>query len=143
MVQTAPMISPLPNSTPPDDKRIRLTVSLPVRVHAAFERLAKASNSSISREVGTFLDDCIDAVEFVAHTVVQARQAPAKAARDLHAYAQAVTDEAAELVAQSRRRPVPPASDASASVRAVPGSAGLKPPSSLTGVKESRRKRKP
>lgn len=113
------------------DERIRLTVSLPPSVHAAFARLAKVSGSSIGREIGDFLAETVEAVEFTASKMEQARDAPRLAMREMHAYALGLADETGQILQtmrghrvkgigassepatpeKARRRPSPPPSN--------------------------------
>jgi len=66
---------------------VRLTISVTPEVHAAFVDLAEASNLSISRCMGEWLGDTLDAVKFTAQKVQQARAAPKIVMREMHAYA--------------------------------------------------------
>lgn len=57
-----------------ENKPIRLTITVTPEVHAAFERLAAASGVSMSRCMGEWLGDTLDAVEYTATLVEKARQ---------------------------------------------------------------------
>ena len=113
--------------------RIRLTISVSPEVHAAFTRLAAVSNSSIGREMGDFLGETVDAVQFIAGKMEEARAAPGIVAREMHAYALGLADETGALMAQMRK--------AGAAVRtASAGRPGASvPPSSNTGGKPPRK----
>lgn len=76
-----------------ENKPIRLTITVTPEVHAAFERLAAASGVSMSRCMGEWLGDTLDAVEYTATLVEKARQAPKLVMREVHAYALGLADE--------------------------------------------------
>lgn len=80
-MQNAPMTSP------PSPDKVRLTVPVSPEVHETFQRLAKASGTSVGRAMGEWLADTLDAVEFMTTKVEQARSAPRQVAMELHAYA--------------------------------------------------------
>ena len=76
-----------------EQKQVRLTISVTPDVHRAFERLASASGQSMSRCMGDWLGDTLDAVEYTATLVEKARQAPKMVMREVHAYALGLADE--------------------------------------------------
>lgn len=76
-----------------DQKPIRLTISVTPEVHAAFERLSAASGMSMSRCMGDWLGDTLDAVQYTATLMEKARQAPKLVMREVHAYALGLADE--------------------------------------------------
>jgi len=84
--------------TPPTPKRkhnphfVRLTVPVPVQVHAVFARMAKAGNMPVGRCMAEWLGDTVDAAEFMASKMEQARAAPKIVARELHSYAMGLSD---------------------------------------------------
>ena len=84
------------------ENRVRLTISVTPEVHAAFVRLSGASNMSISRAMGEWLGDTLDAVEFTASKVEQARAAPKVVMRELHAYAMGLADETSSVLHSMR-----------------------------------------
>ena len=71
-------------STP--TKNVRLTISVTPEVHATFQRLSNASGMSISRAMGEWLGDTLDAADFMATTVERARSAPKLVIQELQAY---------------------------------------------------------
>ena len=79
-------------STPTLD-RIRLTISVTPEVHSAFARLSKASSIPIGRAMGEWLGDTLDAVQFTAAKVEEARSAPRLVMQEMHAYAMGLADE--------------------------------------------------
>ena len=113
--------------SPPSPKHVRLTISVTPEVHATFERLAKASGLSLSRTMGEWLGDTLEAVEFTAQKVEQARVAPKIVMREMHAYAMGLADETGQLLNRVREARSP------GGKRSAPGD--LSPPSSLTGGK--------
>jgi len=112
---------------------VRLTISVTPEVHAAFVDLAEASNLSISRCMGEWLGDTLDAVKFTAQKVQQARAAPKIVMREMHAYALGLADETGALLDRVRTGSSPGVVKRSAS----PGE--LFPPPSNTGGKVPKR----
>lgn len=115
-------------------ERVRLTISVTPEVHQAFTRLAAASGMSLSRAMGEWLGDTLDAVEFVATKVEQAREAPKLVMREMHAYALGMADEAGEIVRRMRGG-VAQAERARAAEPPRAGGRSPSPPSSNTGGK--------
>jgi NTP pyrophosphatase (non-canonical NTP hydrolase) len=85
-------------------KPIRLTITVTPEVHAAFDRLATASGMSMSKCMGEWLGDTLDAVEYTANMVEKARQAPKMVMRELHAYTLGLADETGELLRKMKKR---------------------------------------
>ncbi len=77
----------------PTPERIRLTISVTPEVHSAFVRLSKASSIPIGRAMGEWLGDTLDAVQFTASKVEEARAAPRMVIQEMHAYALGLADE--------------------------------------------------
>lgn len=109
VVQNASMTStPTPN--------VRLTISITPEVHEVFKRFAAAAGMSISRAMGEWLGDTIEAAQFTASKMEQARAAPALAMREMHSYALGLVDETTDLMEKikaegaKRRAGVAPAS---------------------------------
>jgi hypothetical protein len=124
-------------STPtPTAERIRLTISVTPEVHATFQRLAAAGSMSISRAMGEWLGDTLEAAEFMATTMEKARAAPKIVSRELHAYALGLADETGELVRQISRGVRTGAEPAAAGAASARGrTPAAIPPSSNTGGK--------
>jgi len=78
--------------TPPTPKSVRVTVPVSPEVLETFQRLAKAGQMSTGRAMGEWLGDTIDAAEFMASKMEQARATPKLVARELHSYALGLTD---------------------------------------------------
>jgi hypothetical protein len=122
MTKTSP---PLPN--------IRLTITVTPEVHQSFTRLAEARSISISRAMGEWLDDTLDASTYLSEMMEKARAAPRLVAQQLHAYAHGLSDESGQLLdqvmADSRTR--------TAHAQRVPPAVGRRsdPPSCNTGGK--------
>jgi hypothetical protein len=120
----------------PTTDRVRLTISVTPEVHATFQRLANAGSMSISRAMGEWLGDTLEAAEFMASTMERARAAPKLVARELHAYALGMADETGEVM---RRIGKPgrvlggPDAEPAAPPSGGPGAGN--PPSSNTGGK--------
>lgn len=110
-------------------ERIRLTISVTPEVHQAFQRLATASGISLSRAMGEWLGDTLEAVEFTASKVEEARAAPKLVMRQMHAYALGLADETGTLLDRVRKGTASGAGKRSAAPEAPV------PPSSNTGGK--------
>lgn len=90
---------------PPTSKKpetVRLTIPVTVEVHEAFTRIAKASKQPIGRAMGQWLEDTVDAANYLAQTLEKARSAPKLVAQELHAYALGLTDETGDLMDRIR-----------------------------------------
>ena len=94
VVQNAPMSTKVSTPTP----NVRLTITVSPAVHEAFERLSKASGVSMSKSMGEWLADTLDAVEYTAGLMERARASPKIVAREIHAYAQGLADETGGLL---------------------------------------------
>lgn len=87
-----------------DQKPVRVTVPVPVDVLEAFRRLADVQGVSVGRAMGEWLTDTLDGVNAMTDLVAKARRTPHLAARQLHAYAIATADQAAELLDQVKAK---------------------------------------
>lgn len=92
-----------PTPTPAQD-RVRLTITVTPEVHAAYSRLADASNMSLGRAMGEWLEDTMDAAAYSATLLEKARAAPKQVMGELHAYALGLADETGALLNQVRDR---------------------------------------
>ena len=102
-------------STPsPTSDPIRLSITVTPEVHAAFRRLADASGMSMGKAMGEWLGDTLEAVQFMAEKMEQARSAPRLVMQEMHAYALGITDQTQEVLAQVRKREREGRRDASA-----------------------------
>jgi len=110
---------------------LRVSVPITPEVHEAFKRLASATGMSTGKAMGDWLSDTLEAVEFMAEKVQQARSAPKIVMREMHAYALGLADETGSLM---ERMKVQGKTDrAAASASAAPGSASRPPPSNTGG----------
>ena len=92
-------------STPsPTTEPVRLTITVTPEVHAAFRRLADASGMSMGKAMGEWLGDTLEAVEFMAEKMEQARAAPRLVMQEMHAYALGLADETQQVLAQVKKR---------------------------------------
>lgn len=123
-------------------KPIRLTISVTPEVHAAFERLSGASGMSMSKAMGEWLEDTLDAVQYTATMVEKARAAPKLVMREMHAYALGLADETGSLLDKVRAESGKAAA-ASPAKRTAGSSASLSPPSCNTGGKVPQENPKP
>ena len=128
-------------TTPTQDKpkTIRLTIPVSAEAHAAFTRIAKATGMPVGRAMAEWMDDTLDAAEYLAETLEKAREAPRLVAQQLHAYALGVADETGALLKQVREGSKARHGQA-ADGRAAP--AASSPPSCNTGGKVPQRKGK-
>ena len=103
MQQTVP-----PSFTDADSKAalqtVRVTVPVRQDVLETFQRLAKAGSMSTGRAMGEWLADTIDAADFMAEKLEQARVAPRIVAREMHAYALGLADETGDLLRKVREK---------------------------------------
>jgi len=90
-------------STPSPD-RIRLTITVTPEVHAAFSRLSDASNMSLGRAMGEWLEDTMEAATHAATLLEKARAAPKQVMAQVHAYALGLADETGSILAQLREK---------------------------------------
>jgi hypothetical protein len=135
------------------EKPIRLTITVEPHVHQVFQRLAKASGMSLGKAMGEWLGDTIEAVEFTAEKVEQARAAPATVMREMHAYALGLAEETNKLMddLRDKGREQRAAKNGKAMVEAVRAVGASKaplrpnsiiPPSSNTGGKGTKHRSK-
>ena len=130
-------------TTPTQDKpkTIRLTIPVSAEAHAAFTRISKATGMPVGRAMAEWMDDTLDAAEYLADTLEKAREAPRLVAQQLHAYALGLADETGQLLDQVRE-----ASKGGRPAQATPGraapSADHIPPSCNTGGKVPQRRGK-
>lgn len=118
-----------------EQKPVRLTISVTPEVHAAFERLSAASGLSMSRCMGEWLADTLDAVEYTATMVEKARAAPKRVMREVHAYALGLADETGAVLESMRAGQGRPERSAAASGARSRPAVGLIPPPCNTGGK--------
>lgn len=119
----------------PSPSTLRVSVTVTPEVYAAFKRLADAGSMSMSRAMGDWLGDTVEAAEFMAEKMEQARAAPRIVMREMHAYALGLADETGAMLDQIRKK------GRTASVRGgsrAPGPADTSPPVGNTGGKVPR-----
>lgn len=90
-------------------------------MHAAFTRLSDASNMSLGRAMGEWLEDTMDAALYSATLLEKARAAPKQVMAEVHAYALGLADETGALLKQVRAKA---RADRSSGTRDEAGSAG-------------------
>lgn len=121
-----------------DSPTVRVTVPVRQDVLETFQRLAKAGSMSTGRAMGDWLADTIEAAQFMAEKMEQARAAPKIVIREMHAYAQGMADETGALMEQLRQKGrTDRAQGRMRSTAQAPGPAGTHPPSN-TGVTTKR-----
>jgi hypothetical protein len=82
----------------PPPKLPRVSVPLDAETLAVFQRLGKAANQGTGSAIAEWLRDTIEAAEFMASKMEQARAAPKVVVREMHAYALAMADETGQLM---------------------------------------------
>lgn len=128
------------NGIPPTPARV--SVPITPEVHAAFQRLAKASNSSTGRVIAEWLADTVEAAEFMATKMEQARAAPRVVMQEMHAYALGLADETQAMLNKVREKGARDRG-VSESLARAPGPSAVAPPSSNTGGKVPQENPKP
>lgn len=108
-------------NTPPTSAFVRTTISVRPEVLEVFKRLSAGSGVSLSRGIGEWLTDTVEAAEAMADLVEKAREQPKMVVRQLQGYALGLTDMTNDLLEELRTRP----------------SAGVTPPVGNTGGKLS------
>lgn len=129
-------------NNPPPTKSVRVTVPVSPEVLDTFQRLAKAGGMSTGKAMGEWLGDTIDAAEFMASKMEQARSTPKLVARELHSYALGLTDMTQGLMESMKKAPKGASGERSGAATAAPlapfgmkAKPTLTPPSSNTGGK--------
>jgi len=88
--------------TPPTPERIRLTITVTPQVRETFSRMAAAGSMSLSRAMGDWLADTVEAASHMATLMERARSAPREVTREMHAYALGLADETGAVMEQLR-----------------------------------------
>ena len=125
---------------PPPAKSIRVTVPVTQEVLDAFQRLAKAGNMSTGKAMGEWLQDTIEAAEFMAVTMEKARAAPKVVMAEMHAYALGLADETGDLLKRVREKGRATGTPGQATA-GTSGTGEPVPPSCNTGGKVQKTKR--
>lgn len=107
--------------------RIRLTISVTSEVHEVFTRMAEVSGVSLSKCMGDWLADTVEGAQFVTHKVQEAKKAPRRVMREMHAFAQGLASEVGEA-AEALRRPGERSATGRRSAGAPSSNTGLNPP---------------
>ena len=123
-----------PMTTSTEQKNIRLTITVTPEVHETFTRFAKAASMPVGRAMGEWLGDTLDAAAWTAKKMEDARAQPKLVARELHAYALGMADEAGALIKSMQTKGVADRAVVDASASAAARSVDI-PPSSNTGGK--------
>ena len=92
------------STSSPTTDPVRLTITVTPEVHAAFRRLADASGMSMGKAMGEWLGDTLEAVEFMAEKMEQARAAPRLVMQEMHAYALGLADETKQVLDKVKKR---------------------------------------
>lgn len=90
---------------------------------------------SISRAMGEWLGDTLDAAEFMAQKMEQARAAPRLVMAEMHAYALGLADETGDFIQKMKDMGKEDRQRAVGRASGTRGGADPAPPSSNTGVK--------
>lgn len=116
----------------PSPQNIRLTITVTPEVHETYSRIAKAASMSLGRVMGEWLGDTVEAAEFTATKMEQARAAPKVVMREMHAYALGLADETGALMDQLREKGRAERSGAARASLPPPSNTGGKGPKSTT-----------
>lgn len=106
-------------------ERIRTTISLTPEALAVFKRMADAGNTSISRCMGDWLIDTLDAAEMITGKMEDAKVAPMRVLKEMRALVAGMGDAVMDSEREVRQRraegrhgtgrgadaPLPPASN--------------------------------
>jgi phosphoserine phosphatase len=117
------------------DKPSRVSVPVTAEVLEAFQRLAKAGNMSTGRAMAQWLEDTVDAANYMAQTLEKARAAPKQVMAEIHAYALGLADETGDLLAKVRAKGRAPGTRSTGLQPGVSGTGAQVPPSCNTGGK--------
>ena len=118
----------------PPTKPPRVSVPLDAETLAVFQRLGKAGNMSTGGAIAEWLQETVEAAEFMASKMEQARAAPKVVMREMHAYALAMADETGQLMRDLAAKGAADRAERRATAPARPA-AGTIPPSCNTGGK--------
>lgn len=80
------------------DKLRRISVPLSEEAIAVFTRMGKAQGRGAGAAVSEWVQEQIEAAEFVTQQLEKAREAPKQVMRDMHSYALALVDEMATIM---------------------------------------------
>lgn len=116
---------------PPSPQTVRLTIAVTPEVHAVFKRLAGASGMSISKAMGEWLGDTLEGAELMASKVEEARAAPRKVVRELHAMALGTADMLTDLMSDLRSGKKVPPQTSGQPAGGTRGGGGTPPPRSV------------
>jgi hypothetical protein len=114
-------------------ERTRTTISLDPQVYEVFQRMADAAGISVSRCMGDWLADTIDAAQLATDKLLQIRRSPERAMQEAM---QAIAGETVRVMENPPVRWRAPGTRVSAAVSAD------RAPSSNTGLKSPRKGRK-
>jgi hypothetical protein len=89
--------------TLPPSPEVRLTIPVSADVHEAFKRISNAGNMPVGRAMGEWLADTLEAAQFMASKMEEARIAPRLVAQELHSYALGLQEMTSETLAAVRR----------------------------------------
>lgn len=124
----------------PPTKPPRVSVPVDAETLAVFQRLGKAGNLSTGGAIAEWLRDTVEAAEFMAQKMEQARAAPKVVMREMHAYALGLADETGALMRQIAEKGA--ADRAASGKRSAPTpNAATAPPSCNTGGKLTKAKK--
>lgn len=90
---------------PPTCKLVRTTISVRPEVLEKFRQLSSASGVSLSKAIGDWLFDTVDAADTMTQLLVDARRQPLVVARQLQGYAMGLSDMTNDLLDELRARP--------------------------------------
>ena len=112
---------------------VRLTITVTPEVHQVFVRFSKAAGMSLGKAMGEWLGDTVEAAEFTATKMEQARSAPKLVMREMHAYALGLADETGALMQELTEKGRVSRESVRAKPRTSAQSAPIPPPSNTGG----------
>lgn len=119
----------------PPPKLPRVSVPLDAETLAVFQRIGKAANQGTGSAIAEWLKETIEAAEFMASKMEQARAAPKVVIREMHAYALAMADETGQLMRDLAAKGAADRAERRAAPAPARPAADTIPPSCNTGGK--------
>lgn len=129
------------NIPPPKTKTVRVSVPVTAEVHEVYSRLAASTSASLGKTMGEWLESTLEGAEFMAGKMEQAKKAPQRVMREIHAYAMGVADETGVIVERMRQKGRDDRAALARDARA--GRPDPSPPYSNTGGKVPKNTEKP
>lgn len=130
------------NIPPPKPKTVRVSVPVTAQVHEVYSRLAASTSTSLGKTMGEWLESTLEGAEFMAGKMEQAKKAPQRVMREIHAYALGVSDETGTIIERMKAKGKEERAALARDAR-VRSSATPYPPTSNTGGKVPKNTKNP